>query len=152
MDKQRITGSIFGHLKKAFDLADHHCLLHKLEHYEIRGKILKLFEDYLTTRTQKVKYNQDVSSSLTIGYGVPQWSILCPILFVVYINDLPQSLLESSIGIHADDTVIYYSDSPETFRARKAIFRSSVSKNREVYTPGTPCMKRTSVYINIMWI
>ena len=72
MDKQRITGSIFGHLKKAFDLVDHHCLLHKLEHYEIRGEILKLFEDYLTTRTQKVKYNQDVSSSLTIGYGVPQ--------------------------------------------------------------------------------
>ena len=54
---------------------------------------------------------EDVSSSLTIGYGVTQGSILGPILFVVYINDLPQSLPKSSIGMYADDTVMYYSDS-----------------------------------------
>ena len=49
MDKQRITGSIFIDLKKAFDLVGHHCLLHKLGHYGVRGKSLKWFEDYLTT-------------------------------------------------------------------------------------------------------
>ena len=61
---------------------------------------LKWFEDYLTTRTQKVKYNQNVSSSLAIRYGVPLGSILSPILFVRYINDLPQSLFTTSIGMY----------------------------------------------------
>ena len=69
------------------------------------------FAEHLSIRTQKVKYNQDVSSSLTIGYGVPQGSILGPMLCVVYTNDLLQSVLESSIGMYADDTVIYFSNS-----------------------------------------
>ena len=60
MDRQRITGSIF---------IDHHSLLHNLDRYGIRRKSLKWFEDYLTTRTQKVKYNQDVSSWL---WGPPR--------------------------------------------------------------------------------
>jgi len=51
MDKQRITGSTFIDLKKEFDLVDHHCLLYTLEHYGIREKSLKWFEDYLTTQT-----------------------------------------------------------------------------------------------------
>ena len=86
-------------------------MLHKVGHYGIRGKSLNWFKHYLTTRTQKVKYNQDVSSSLAIAYGVLQGSILGPILFVIYINDLPQILLKSSIGMCADDKVIYSSDS-----------------------------------------
>ena len=63
-----------------------------------------------TTRFQRVKHNQDISSNLAIRHGVPQGSILGPILFVVYINDLPQCVMKSSIGMYADDTVIYFSD------------------------------------------
>ena len=99
MDKQRITGCTFLVLKKAFDLVDDHCLLRKLGNIMEIGS-LKWFEDYLTTRTQKVKYNQNVSSSLAIRYGVPLGSILSPILFVRYINDLPQSLFTTSIGMY----------------------------------------------------
>ena len=109
MDRQMMTGSIFIDLRKAFDLVDHQCLLHKLEHYRIREKSLEWFENYLTTRLQSVKHNQDISSNLAIGHGVPQGSILGPILFVIYINDLPQCLTKSSIGMYADDTVIYFS-------------------------------------------
>ena len=109
MDRQMMTGSIFIDLRKALDLVDHQCLLHKLEHYGIREKSLKWFENYLTTRLQSVKHNQDISSNLAIGHGVPQGSILGPILFVIYINDLPQCLTKSSIGMYADDTVIYFS-------------------------------------------
>ena len=79
MDKQRITGCTFLILKKAFDLFDDHCLLHKLGNI-MELESLKWFEDYLTTRTQKVKYNQNVSSSLGFGYRVPLGSILSPIL------------------------------------------------------------------------
>ena len=109
MDRQMMTGSIFIDLRKAFDLVDHQCLLHKLEHYGIRDKSLKWFENYLTTRLQSVRHNQDISSNLAIGHGVPQGSILGPILFVIYINDLPQCLTKSAIGMYADDTVIYFS-------------------------------------------
>ena len=105
-----MTGSIFTvDLRKTCDLVDHQCLFHKLEHYGIGEKSMKWFENYLTTRFQRVKHNEDISSNLAIGHGVPHGSILGPILFVIYINDLPQCLMKSSIGMYADDTVIYFS-------------------------------------------
>ena len=98
-------------LKKAFDLVDHKCLLHKLEHYGVRGHGLGWFRNYLTTRSQRVQYGKELSSSLPLDHGVPQGSLLGPLLFVIHINDLPQCLLHSSISMYADDTVIYYSGS-----------------------------------------
>ena len=107
MDKQEMTGAVFIDLKKAFDLVDHKCLLHKLEHYGVRGPSYNWFLDYLCTRSQRVKFGKELSSSLPLDYGVPQGSLLDPLLFVLYINDLTQCLLRSNISMYADDTVIY---------------------------------------------
>ena len=107
MDKQKATGALFIDLKKAFDLVDHECLLYKLEHYGIRGQALCWFQNYLTNRTQRVKYADELSPSCMLNYGVPQGSVLGPLLFVLHINDLPKCVF----SMYADDTVIYFSSS-----------------------------------------
>lgn len=111
MDKQQLTGAAFIDLKKAFDLVDHHCLLHKLQHFGVKGHSLTWFRNCLTTRSQRVQYGKELSSSLPVDFGVPQGSLLGPLLFVIYINDLPKCLVHSEISMYADDTVIYYSGS-----------------------------------------
>ena len=109
MDKQQLTGSVFIDPKKAFDVVNHDYLLYKLNHYGVRNSSLNWFRDYLTTRTQKIAFGRDLSTSSSVQYGVPQGSILGPLLFILYINDLPQCLEKCSISMYADDTVIYFS-------------------------------------------
>jgi exonuclease III len=111
MDKQQVTGAVFVDLKKAFDLVDHECLFYKLEHYGIRGQTMSWFRNYLTNRTQRVNYANELSPSRVLNYGVPQGSVLGPLLFVLHINDLPKCLLSCSISMYADDTIIYFSGS-----------------------------------------
>ena len=107
---KEVTLSVFIDFSKAFDRISHNILFHKLDRYGIRGTALNWFISYLTDRSFYVNCN-DVNSAikLTDGLGVPQGSILGPILFLVYINDLPSCLTHSKSVLYADDTTLYLS-------------------------------------------
>ena len=104
-----ITMAAFIDTKKAFDCVDHSILLKKLELYGIKNKNLDLLKNYLEHRAQRVIANNCLSSSLDITCGVPQGSILGPLLFLIYINDIIQEQEKVKVLLYADDTVLYSS-------------------------------------------
>ena len=91
-------------LKKAFDTVDHQILLRKLELCRIKGQALNLLKSYRTNRKQKCQIKNFFSSEHLIKCGVPQGSILGPLLFFLYINDLPHCLSKTKPWLFADDT------------------------------------------------
>ena len=107
IDTSKLAGGIFIDLTKAFDTVNHKILLEKLQHLGIRGVPNKLLESYLTNRYQYVQINDNKSSLRSINCGVPQGSVLGPLLFILYINDLV-NCTKSKIRIFADDTAVYF--------------------------------------------
>ena len=104
LDRKMFNLVVLIDLKKAFDTVDHQILLKKLELYGIKGQALSFLESYLSNRNQKCQIQGSVSSEKLIKCGVPQGSILGPLFFLLYINDLPQCLDKTKPRLFADDT------------------------------------------------
>ena len=106
IDKGKYTGLIFIDLKKAFDTVDHKILLKKLKMYGVTGLEHDWFTSYLDNRKQFCRVDGTSSGVRGINCGVPQGSCLGPLLFLIYINDLPFSLQKCHVSMYADDTAI----------------------------------------------
>ena len=107
MDNNDVPIGIFLDLSKAFDTIDHTILLKKLEHFGIDGIALKLLKNYLTNRKQYVRLHDVNSNLLPINTGVPQGSILGPLLFIIYINDFARASAIFDFICYANDTTLF---------------------------------------------
>ena len=106
MDKGNFSALLFLDMRKAFDLVDHDILIAKLQLYGLSSHSLTWFSSYLLNRSQFVVFKGEKSNQLPIKTGVPQGSILGPLLFLIFVNDLPLQVQQSDILLFADDSTL----------------------------------------------
>ena len=112
INNSEVVGAIFLDLKKAFNLVNHNILLKKLSLYTANSPFVSLFKSYLELRSQSVYVNGEYSNEGIVRCGIPQGSILGPLVFSIYINDLPLHITSNKVNCDmlADDTSLNTSD------------------------------------------
>ena len=110
MDLGKVTGIVFFNLKRAFEIVDRGRLLKKFKELGLDEVVYKWLCSYLSSRMQKVKYDAYVSTASGINVGIPQGSVLGPLLIIIYINDMEAMFSICCYHLFADDTVIYITE------------------------------------------
>ena len=114
MDNDVVTGLVFIDFRKAFDVIDHELFLKKLSIYGATPSSVAWFKSYLSERKQFISLGKTTSKQLTVKQGVPQGSILGPVLFLLFVNDMPLHVQKSTMDIYADDTTLSLSSNWKT--------------------------------------
>ena len=114
MDNGKLAGVVFIDIRKAFDSIDHSILLKKLAYYGVSQVEFTWFQSYLANRQQQCQVNNSLSDKREIICGVPQGSILGPLLFLIYINDLPNSLTKTTPCLYDDSQIFATSNDSVT--------------------------------------
>ena len=111
INNDEVTKAVFLDFRKAFDTVSHKILCKKLEKYGIRNGILDWCVNYLANRSQMTLANDVRSETVQLNYGVPRGSVLGPLFFILYVNDLQHVLVNANVQLYADDTVMFISGS-----------------------------------------
>ena len=120
---------MFLDLQKAFDTVNHKILIEKLKFYGVKGVPLKWFESYLHERKQHVSINQNKSPNKFLSHGVPQGSVLGPLLFLLFINDMHKAIKAGTIRHFADDTNLLIIDKSMKKINQKVNYNMKLIKN-----------------------